>query len=255
MEGHSAANRPAHQLPAGRHGIPRHLVLSNQRDRLLDAVMQVVMRDGYPAMRIADVIAIAGVSRRTFYDNFANKEDAFLAAYDAVVAQLGATVGASFATGRSWPAKVSRGLGAFLGYLAAGPAVAHVCIVEVLAAGPAALERRAEAMARFRRFIVPDVAEVPAAATVTDLTVETTIGGIYEVIYSRVVAGRADALPELLPGLLHTILLPFVGPDIAAAECARIEMAGGAPADAAVLPSTSGGRPPQPGTTIAASAP
>lgn len=225
MEGHAVSGRPAHQLPAGRHGIPRHLVLSNQRGRLLDAVMQVVMRDGYSAMRIADVIAVAGVSRRTFYDNFANKEESFLAAYDAVVSQLTAAVGAAFATGESWPAKVSRGLSSFLSYLAAGPAVAHVCIVEVLAAGPNALERRALAMARFRGFVVPDVAEVPAAAQVSELTVETTIGGLYEVIYSRVVAGQTAQLPLLVPGLLHAILLPFVGPEVAAAECARIELA------------------------------
>ena len=80
--------RASHQLPAGRHGMPRSFVVSNQRERVLDAVMQVVAEHGYARMRIADVVGVAGVSRRTFYDQYANKEDAFLAAYDLVVEQL-----------------------------------------------------------------------------------------------------------------------------------------------------------------------
>ena len=222
MVGHPGGGRPAHQLPSGRHGIPHDLVLSNQRGRLLKALMEVVMRNGYASMRVADVIAIAGVSRRTFYDNFANKQDAFLAAYDAVVRQLMETVGAQFATGDAWPDKVARALTAFLTSMASGPAVARVCIVEVLAAGPSALERRATTMSSFRQFIVPDAAEVPAAPLVSELTIETIIGGLYEVVYARVIAGRTDELPLLVPDLLRTILLPFVGAEAAALECARV---------------------------------
>jgi AcrR family transcriptional regulator len=224
--------RAAHQLPSGRHGLPRAFVVANQRDRILDAVMIVVSERGYAAMRIEDVIAVAGVSRRTFYDHFANKEEAFLAAYVLVVRQLTAAVGSAFATGESWSSRVSRGLAVFLQLLAGEPALARVCIVEVLAAGPNALALRAASLESFREFIAPaDGAGMPAQTTA--LTAQTVIGGVYEVIYSRVIENRTHELPSLMPELLHAVLLPFVGPEIAAAEYARAHARMTSPPDTA----------------------
>ena len=60
-------------------------MLRNQRERMLAAVVEVVGQVGYASMTVSDVISRAGVSRRTFYEHFANKEDVFLAAYDHVV--------------------------------------------------------------------------------------------------------------------------------------------------------------------------
>ena len=213
--------RASHQLPAGRHGMPRSFVVSNQRERVLDAVMQVVAEHGYARRRIADVVGVAGVSRRTFYDQYANKEDAFLAAYDLVVEQLMGAVAAAYAMpAASWPARIGRGLNGLLRLLADEPALARVCVVEVLAACPAALARRTEAMKRFRTFLDPRAdAAVPGGPP--SLTAETVVGGVYEVIYSRVVAGRTQELPGLLPELLYTVLVPFVGADVATAESAR----------------------------------
>lgn len=217
MERRAGHLRPPYQLPSGRHGLPKAFVISNQRERILDGVMQAVTGTGYPTMRIEDVIAIAGVSRRTFYDHFANKEEAFLAAYDLIADQLRAAVSGAFATGPTWPSRVRRGLSAFLTLLAREPALARVCIVEVHAAGPRALERRAQAMADFHQFLQPPPEECPSPP-LSPVVAETVIGGVYEVIYSRIIARRTEELPDLLPALLYTILLPFVGPDIAAAE-------------------------------------
>jgi AcrR family transcriptional regulator len=236
MEADGTSGRAPHQLPSGRHGLPRAFVVSNQRDRILDAVMIVVAERGYAAMRIEDVIAVAGVSRRTFYDHFDNKEDAFLAAYDLVVAQLTAAVSSAFATGDAWSSRVARGLGVFLQLLASEPVLARVCIVEVLAAGPNALARRAASLSRFRVFIAPPEQERPASLAVTPLAAETVIGGVYEVIYSRVVEHRTHELPSLLPELLHAVLLPFVGPDVAAAEYARARARAGTPAPTGITP-------------------
>ena len=77
--------RQPHQLPPGRHGLPRAFVASNQRERILDAVADVASLAGYASMSVEGIIATAGVSRRTFYDHFADKQEAFLAAYDAIV--------------------------------------------------------------------------------------------------------------------------------------------------------------------------
>jgi AcrR family transcriptional regulator len=207
----------AQQLPSGRHGLPRDFVISNQRERILGGVMVAVSRNGYSATRVEDVIALAGVSRRTFYDHYANKEQAFLAAYDLVAAQLREGVARAYATRGTWAARVRRGLAAMLNLMASEPELAHVCIVEAVAAGPRALERRMEAMAAFRQFLTPP-ANRRSPAIVTSLTGETVVGGVYEVVYSRVVTGRTAELPDLLPALLYSVLLPFVGPEVAAAE-------------------------------------
>jgi AcrR family transcriptional regulator len=220
MPGRSPHTRGANQLPSGRHGLPRDFITSNQRERILGGVMIAVSRDGYSQTRVEDIIAIAGVSRRTFYDHFANKEQAFLAAYDFVVEQLRASVAGAYATGGTWASQIRRGLAAFLNLLALEPDLAHVCIVEAVAAGPRALERRMKAMTAFHQFLAPP-APAPPSVIVSDVTAETVVGGVYEVIYSRIVTGRTAELPILFPALLYSVLLPLVGPDIAAAEHQR----------------------------------
>ncbi len=196
-------------------------MVSNQRERILDAVLQAASQSGYAAMRIEDVIAIAGVSRRTFYDHFANKEEAFLSAYELVLEQLLSGVTAAFASGESWTSRVRRGLAAFLNLLASEPVLAQVCVVEALAAGPRALARRTEAMEAFQALLQPPKGDAMATSTAPPVAVEAIVGGIYEVIYSRVTTQRTDELPSLLPSLLHTALLPFVGADVAEAEYER----------------------------------
>jgi AcrR family transcriptional regulator len=217
MTDHPLPDRAVQQLPSGRHGLPRDFVISNQRERILGGVMIAVSRNGYSATRVEDVIALAGVSRRTFYDHYANKEQAFLAAYDLVVAQLRVGVAGAYATRGTWAARVRRGLAAMLNLMAGEPELAHVCIVEAVAAGPRALERRMQAMTVFQQFLTPPVNR-RSPVIVSPLTGETVVGGVYEVVYSRVVTGRTAELPDLLPSLLYSILLPFVGPRIAAAE-------------------------------------
>jgi AcrR family transcriptional regulator len=210
--------RASKQLPPGRHGLPRGYVLRNQRERILDAVINVVADCGYAAMSVEDIIAYAGVSRRTFYEHFVNKQQAFLAAYDLVVHQVLAAVSRESARGAGWPERVRLGIGALLVLLAEEPTLARVCIVDVLAAGPDALARRADAMERFREFLVPDELAGVRGFAVPPLAAETAIGGIYEVIFDRVLRGQIGALPSLLPELLHAFLLPLAGGEVAIAE-------------------------------------
>jgi AcrR family transcriptional regulator len=210
--------RLPHQLPSGRHGLPRSFVESNQRERILRAVVEVASGTGYGALTVRDVIARAGVSRRTFYDHFDNKEQAFLAAYHHVVGRLTEDVEQGLSEGSTWSESVALGLSVFLDRLARDPALAHLLVVEVLAAGPPALASRAAAMEAFRGFLEPGFNEAPEGLPVPALAAETAIGGAYEVVYSLVLQGRTPELPALLPDLLQIVLLPFVGAQAAADE-------------------------------------
>ncbi|HKG38355.1 MAG TPA: TetR/AcrR family transcriptional regulator [Conexibacter sp.] len=206
-----AADRVPERLPRGRHGLPRRFIVHNQRERMLLAVAEAVAEQGFVTTTVADIIARARLSRRTFYEHFADKEECFLAAYDTVVEQLLAAVGQAYEQAEGWPQKVHDGLETFVAYLAAEPAFARMCIVEVVAAGPEARGRRDAAMRVFVDFLEPGRAEAPRGIVVPALAADIVVGGIYEIIYSRLQRNAADELVEMLPELLYSALVPYIG--------------------------------------------
>jgi AcrR family transcriptional regulator len=203
--------RAPHQLPPGRHGLSRTFVEENQRERILDAVADVASLAGYQAMSVEEIVGAAGVSRRTFYDNFKSKEDAFLTAYDTISHELVECIKLAYDASSSFPQGVIACLRAFLEFIAAHPHYADACIVEALAAGPPALERRNRVMRALAELLHEGAQTVPGSLRPPKLAAETIIGGIYEIVYSRVLQGRTATLPELLPDLAYSIMLPYLG--------------------------------------------
>jgi AcrR family transcriptional regulator len=214
--------RQPYQLPPGRHGLSRAFVAQNQRERILAAVADVTSVASYAEMTVEDIIVTAGVSRRTFYEHFKNKDDAFLAAYDEVTARLVEQILAAVNAADGFAGRARAGLGAFLDFLAREPAFARMCLVEALAAGPEAIKRRNAVMRAFADLIEHDAHEFLPDRAPPALTAETIVGGFYEVVYSRVLAGQIRELPGLLPDLLYSALLPYLGPEAAAAERRRL---------------------------------
>jgi AcrR family transcriptional regulator len=190
--------RTATQLPKGRHGLSREFIAHNQRERLLDAMANVVAAKGYAATRVGDITDYAGVSRKTFYELFSDKEDCFLAAYDAITALLMQRMQEALGTvDGAWEERVRALVDAFLGFLAAEPAFARMCIVEVLGSGPAGLARRDAAVEAF----FPIVDFIPrqrmAPEELSPLTPVFVTGGILEIVYSAIRRGETAALPEM----------------------------------------------------------
>lgn len=181
----------------------------------------VVSERGYPETRVVDVIGTAGVSRKTFYQLFASKEDCFLAAYDLLLGNLlrDATKGFESRSGAPWAGRVAAGLAALLEHLAKHPDEARFAIVEVLAAGPKALARRDAALRQFTGFL--DAGRVETSVELPGITALSLAGGINELLYSEILHGEAARLPNRLPDLMFWITLPFLGPDGAAAERER----------------------------------
>lgn len=208
----AASNRSPQRLPRGRHGLPRRFIVHNQRERMLLAVAEAVAEQGYATTTVADIISRARLSRRTFYEHFADKQECFLAAYDTVVEQMLRGVRHAYDHGgRRWTDRVHAGLRAFINYLVAEPAFARMCIVEVVAAGPEARSRRDAAMGTFIQFLEPGREQAPRGVEVPPLAGEIVVGGIYEVIYTRLLRDAADELIDLLPELLYCALVPYVG--------------------------------------------
>jgi AcrR family transcriptional regulator len=200
------SGRRPHQLPSGRHGLLRSFVAAHQRERILSAVAQAAAELGYAEMSVEVIIERAGVSRRTFYEYFKNKEDAFLAAYDAAVRQQARHIRRAYLNETTARERLRAGITAYMQLTASQPELARMCIVEVLAAGPRAIARRNAAMRMFAEIIEDNIRELLPGCRRAALAAETIVGGIHEVVFSRILADRIDELPGLADDLLATIL-------------------------------------------------
>jgi AcrR family transcriptional regulator len=183
------------QLPRGRHRLTREEVFASQRGRMLEAMALAVGDKGYTGVAVADVVAGAGVSRETFYQHFADKEECFLAAYEMAVDIMRQAMADALAGRPSDPlARFDRALRAYLDLLSSEGAVARVFLVDVYAAGPRALERRREVQEDF----VDVIAGIFAAKTAGDrFACEALVAAISSMVTVRVAAGEFDALPGL----------------------------------------------------------
>jgi AcrR family transcriptional regulator len=213
-------------LPRGPHGLAREEVLASQRGRMLTAISEAVADKGYAATTVADVVGRAGVSRKTFYEHFGDKEECFIAAWDTGVALLiDAVSRATLEAEGDWRDRLHAGVRAYLDTLVSVPAFARTFLIEVLAAGPRALDRRAQVHVRFagllrtlherQREVAPELPELP------DEVFAATVGAVEELVAERVRQGRIEELPELEPVITYIQVAFLAGHDRAARELGR----------------------------------
>jgi AcrR family transcriptional regulator len=210
-----------HRLPPGRHGLPREFVARNQQDRLVAGTIAAVSEHGYHEATISQISAAAGVSRRTFYVYFEDKQECFLASYDRVADHIRQAAEEAAGSEASWPLRVAARLGAVLETFAANPQLATFTLAvppraggEVTAHFQAALER---GLAELTEGMPPPPAVRPPSQAVQ----HSLIGGIASLIVERVEAGEGERLGELHPDLVELFLSPFIG----RAEAVRITAA------------------------------
>lgn len=206
------------RLPPGRHSVPPEEVARQQRLRLMAGMLDAVGEQGYVATSVADVLSRAGVSRRTFYEHFSDKEDCFLQAFDHVAAICREAVRDAFNAEDDWRRALRSGLDVFLRTAAANPRFTRACLVEILAVGHEGLRRRDAAIEPFQRFFEIGRREAPEGVAIPATVTETLVGGVLEMVSARVMRDEAHELPELLDTLVYWSLVPFVGPVEAANE-------------------------------------
>jgi AcrR family transcriptional regulator len=211
----------------GRHPLPREFVAQHQRARIVSALAEETVEKGYRAVTVADIVRRAGIARNTFYENFSSKEDCFLAASEFAVNEALRRVLDAAGKVDSWPARVSFGLSAFLRYVASEPALAHTCIVEAIAAGPAAIERYESSIQAFVPLFRMGRKVSAHGEELPETLEETIVGGIFWVVYQRIIIGQTEKIEELLPELAEFSLTSYLG-----AEAARRAVAEASPAAA-----------------------
>lgn len=205
------------KLPRGRHGLPRELVLQSQHERLLAAVVRVTATKGYQASSVADILKEAGVGRETFYKHFKDKEDCFVAANDALVADLEAAVKQAYDQPGSWPQRVRRGLASTLEWFSASPEIARVMMVEMGTVGPIASSRFRDTFRRFTALLDDGREFIEGSPALPNLA-NIAGGAVFARVYEEVALGNATSLSHLLPQLTFELLLPYIGEEAAGQE-------------------------------------
>lgn len=209
-----APAEPPRTLPRGRHSLGRDVVAASQRDRLLEAMAAVVEEKGYPTATVADVVERAGVSRKTFYEHFADKLDCFLATYDLAAELLVATMAEAADSGSGWRERVVLSVRAYLGSLSEQH-FARASFLEVPAAGDEALARRAEVHERFvallRRIHSEARRSDPSIPARKPVMFRAAVGAVNELVTEAVRTGDAASLPRLEPAVVE-ILVSLLGP-------------------------------------------
>ncbi|MBX3620110.1 MAG: TetR/AcrR family transcriptional regulator [Rhizobacter sp.] len=192
------------KLARGRHPLTQQAVAESQRARLIDALPRVVAAKGYAAATVADVIALAGVSRRTFYELFAGLEDCFLAAYEHGMRQLFAAIREAVAPlpRADWRARTRAALRAYFETLATMPEATRTYSIEALGAGERVLHARAwvveQWLAQWRVLEALRREAEPAAEPVDDAQLLAMTGGLEELVRHCVQHRGAEQLPSMV---------------------------------------------------------
>jgi AcrR family transcriptional regulator len=206
------------RFPAGVRTLPPDLVKAVQRERLLAAMIKTVTEIGYNALTVQNVLARAGISRPTFYEQFEDKEDCFLAAFDASAAQMRKHIEAAVAeAGPGWREQLRAGIAELLSFVAEEPEAARTVIVEARASSPAGLLRRDELLDGFAAcidaLVRDDLDEPPSAIAAAGV-----VGGIESVLYARLQKGETEDFDALLPSLMYFAVLAYAGNEAAGEE-------------------------------------
>lgn len=209
------------KFPSGIRRLPSDLIRTVQRERLIAAMLNAAAELGYRETNVQDVIERAGVSRPTFYEHFANKEDCFLAAFDTSALRLRDKVGTAARKGGDiWRTRVRYGLEALLHFTTSEPDTARTLIVEARAGSLEAVQRRVELLDHFAACLDGQARELLADRPSSSVTSSAVVGGVESLLYSRLCKNELEELDPLLPSLMYFVVLPYEGHAAAGEELA-----------------------------------
>jgi AcrR family transcriptional regulator len=192
-----------------------------QRVRMLGAMVDLTRERGAERVTVAHVVARAGVSRRTFYEIFADREACLLAALDEALEELSDAVLPAYHRERGWSDRIRAGLTAMLTFFEEEPGMATLCVVDALGAGPRALERRAQVIDDLVGAVDRGRREAAPGMGLNRVTAEGVVGAVLGVLHARLREPNPKPLLPLRGQLMSMIVLPYFGPEVAAEEMAR----------------------------------
>jgi AcrR family transcriptional regulator len=218
-KGRAPSSRTApDRLAASSNGFGYEHVGEIQRSRMLAAMTEVVCERGAANVTVAHVVARSGVSRRTFYEQFTDREECFLAAFDEAVARARGYVIPQFQAAGRWRDRIRGSLAALLQLFDDEPFMRRLLVVESLGGGRRSLERRSCVLAQLVAVVDGGRAETKGGSRTTRLTAEGVVGAVVSVLHSRLLESDPGRLAGLVNPLMSMIVLPYLGPAAARRE-------------------------------------
>jgi AcrR family transcriptional regulator len=188
---------------------------------MLAATVDAVEDVGYARMTVAHVIGRARVSRKTFYDVFADREDCFLAAFEQALSQARLLASEAYERESGWREGIRSALARMLMLMDEEPGLAELCVVEALAAGENVLERRAQVLDELAQVIDQGRLSTTATREPPQVTAEGIVDGVFAVLHTRLLEEGRQPLTDLLGSLMSIIVLPYLGATAASRELSR----------------------------------
>lgn len=211
--------------PAGANGLGSGLgperVVEIQRRRILAATVDACLELGCVNVAVANVVERAGISRRTFYELFGDRQECFLAAFDDGIDRASRSVLADYAPERKWVERVRRALLALLAFLDAERGIARILIVDSLSMGAPVLARREQVVAKLVALVDEGRKDTKHASGLAPVMAEGIVGGALSVLCSRLLWNDDRSLLELAGSLMNMIVLPYCGVAVARRELER----------------------------------
>jgi AcrR family transcriptional regulator len=208
--GSGPQEQKARGLPRGPQALPREQVAAHQRERLFRAMVDMVDEQGFLAGTVSDLVKRARVSRRSFYEHFANKEECLLATYDALVERLTSRIVASYDSEAPWTDQIEALVREIFDASSERPDAARLVSIEMGAAGPVGIERWARDAEQLTRFVSALFKRAPGEGTVPDPVARAIVGALRTILYARVRRRRSSRalkaeLEKLIPPLVTWI--------------------------------------------------
>ena len=195
------------------------------RERLLEAILVVSGERGYEQISVQDVIESGQASRATFYKHFVDKDDCFAQAYHDAANWLYTRLTGIAKRQPSWREGMRAGMAELLEFCANQPALARALLVEVHAAGGAALAEHELLMERLSRAIDSARREISSRQAPPPMTATFMVGAIDTLVRTKLMSDEPETAPEMLPGLLHFVIMQFFGEDAAWEEMTAAPLA------------------------------
>jgi TetR/AcrR family transcriptional regulator len=202
------------RLPRGPHRLDPDEVAENQRRRMYGAMIEAVATNGYGRTSVKQVVTLAGVSRRAFYEQFANKQECFLATLDLLAAQAMDSIATTYrSTEGTLEQRLSAALTTFAEVVQRNPKGSRLMLVDAPSAGPAGWERLTETLTIFEERFAASFANAPDAAPLPEPVARAIVGGLRRATFVRLLEERTDEMPGLVGHMLSwTLVFKTAGP-------------------------------------------
>ena len=192
-------------------GVSENQLVEIQRSRLLAGAVGAIEELGYANTTVEHITSRARVSRRTFYELFENREACLRALFDDVLVTIERELAAADLAGLGWRERVRGGLWVILSFFDREPALARVCVVQVLRGGEEVLGRREEVLAWLAGVVDEGRRESARGGDCTALTAEGLVGAAFAIVHGRLLRETREPLTGLLGELMGLIVLPYLG--------------------------------------------